>query len=117
MCERVFISYFQAPYEILIDEDTAPDTTVFSNISVKDKDTTGANIEVECINLPEYQDACETFGVEAIASSQNSYVGAVTLRKKLNYAQQHIYEFLLKASVSVYAHFTSNPNIFIAYYY
>ncbi|XP_049820113.1 cadherin-87A isoform X2 [Aethina tumida] len=88
----------KAPYEILIDEDTAPDTTVFSNISVKDKDTTGANIEVECINLPEYQDACETFGVEAIASSQNSYVGAVTLRKKLNYAQQHIYEFLLKAS-------------------
>ncbi|KAJ8969553.1 hypothetical protein NQ314_001705 [Rhamnusium bicolor] len=87
-----------APYEIVINEDTPPGTEVFSNITISDKDTTGANIEVDCINLPEYQDACKIFNIETLSSEQNSYQGAIILKRKLNYAIQREYGFLLKAT-------------------
>ncbi|KAJ8921829.1 hypothetical protein NQ315_008461 [Exocentrus adspersus] len=86
------------PYEIVIDEDTPPGTQVFSNIVVTDKDTTGAGIEVECIDLPQYQDACEIFNIETLSSEQNSYQGAITLKRRLNYALQQEYGFILKAT-------------------
>lgn len=73
--------------------------TIFSKILVEDKDTTGANLEVECINLPEYQDACSFFEIATISSEQNSYHGAIVLRKKLSYALQQKHQFLLKATV------------------
>lgn len=92
---------FQAPYEILVQEDTPIDTTIFSQIHVKDKDSSGSNLEVECINLPEYQGACDFFALETINSAQNSYNGAIILRKKLNYAFQQQFQFLLKATVLV----------------
>lgn len=82
-----------------MDEDTDIGTSVFSDISVIDKDTTGANIEVDCINLPEFENACEIFNIETLNSAQNSYQGAIVLNRKLNYADQQEYEFLLKASV------------------
>lgn len=73
---------------------------------VEDKDTIGANLEVECINLPEYHDACDFFQVETIESLQNSYHGAIILRQKLNYTAQQKHQFLLKATV-----FISNENL------
>ncbi|KAJ8942766.1 hypothetical protein NQ318_002926 [Aromia moschata] len=87
-----------APYTISIDEDTPPNTELFSNVSITDKDTTGANIEVECINSSGYPDACEIFNIETLSSAQNSYRGAIILRRKLNYAVRQEYEFFLKAS-------------------
>jgi hypothetical protein len=93
----------QAPYDILAQEDAEIGTTIFSKIIVEDEDTTGANLEVECINLPEYQTACDFFKVETIESAQNSYHGAVILQRKLNYATQQKHEFLLKATVFFFA--------------
>ncbi|KAJ8974157.1 hypothetical protein NQ317_003207 [Molorchus minor] len=89
---------YEAPYTIVINEDTPPNTRVFSDIGVTDKDTSGANIEVECINTSEYQDACEIFNIETLGSEQNSYLGAIVLKRKLNYADRQEYEFLLKAT-------------------
>jgi hypothetical protein len=91
-------SFANAPYDILAQEDAEIGTTIFSKIIVEDEDTTGANLEVECINLPEYQTACDFFKVETIESAQNSYHGAVILQRKLNYATQQKHEFLLKAT-------------------
>lgn len=75
---------------------------MFKNITVTDKDTTGSNIEVECETLPIYSDACDVFGIEAVTSEQNLYQGAIVLKKKLNYTEQQLYEFILKATVSLY---------------
>ncbi|CAH0559618.1 unnamed protein product [Brassicogethes aeneus] len=88
----------KAPYEIVINEDTAAGSTVFSDISVVDKDSSGENIEVDCINLAEYEDACEIFGIGTVSSAQNSYRGSIVLNRKLSYAKQHTYQFLLKAN-------------------
>ncbi|XP_074032325.1 cadherin 87A [Leptinotarsa decemlineata] len=90
--------FMNTPYEITVNEDTLPGTQVFSNIIVADKDTTGSNIEVECINIPEYPDACEIFNIETIHSEQNSYQGAITLKRKLNYSDRQEYEFVLKTT-------------------
>ncbi|EEZ99177.2 cadherin 23 [Tribolium castaneum] len=90
--------FIDAPYDILAHEDTTVGTTIFSKIFVEDKDTTGANLEVECINLPEYQNACDFFQVETLQSAQNSYHGAIVLRRKVNYTQQDKHQFLLKAT-------------------
>ncbi|CAH1176398.1 unnamed protein product [Phaedon cochleariae] len=86
------------PYEIIVNEDAMPGTRVFSSVTVADKDTTGSNIEVECINIPEYRDACEIFNIETLSSEQNSFEGAITLRRKLNYAEQQRYGFVLRAT-------------------
>lgn len=91
---------FQAPYEITVNEDSLPGAMVFSGIMVVDKDTIGSNIEVECINLPADPDACEIFKVETLNSEQNSYSGAITLRRKLDYNEKESYYFGLEASVS-----------------
>ncbi|XP_063930740.1 cadherin-87A isoform X2 [Zophobas morio] len=90
--------FIDAPYDILAQEDAQIGTTIFSKVLVEDKDTIGANLEVECINLPEYHDACDFFQVETIESLQNSYHGAIILRQKLNYTAQQKHQFLLKAT-------------------
>lgn len=90
---------FQAPYEFAVNEDHTPGSQVFSNITVTDKDTTGSNIEVECESLPIYPNACDVFKIEAVISEQNLYQGAIVLQKKLNYTEQQLYEFILKATV------------------
>ncbi|KAG5879259.1 hypothetical protein JTB14_012529 [Gonioctena quinquepunctata] len=90
--------FLNAPYEITVNEDTLPGTQVFSNIIVADKDTTGSNIEVECINIPDFPDACKIFNIETLDSEQNSYRGAIILRRKLNFADQRGYEFVLRTT-------------------
>lgn len=73
---------------------------MFSNITVTDKDTIGSNIEVDCESLPIYPDACDVFNIKSVSSEQNFYQGAIVLRKKLNFTEQQLYEFILKATVS-----------------
>lgn len=90
--------FVKAPYEITVNEDSLPGAMVFSGIMVVDKDTIGSNIEVECINLPADPDACEIFKVETLNSEQNSYSGAITLRRKLDYNEKESYYFGLEAS-------------------
>ncbi|XP_060523658.1 cadherin-87A isoform X2 [Cylas formicarius] len=87
-----------APYEIQVDEDTEPGTTIFEGIVVKDKDTAGQNIEVTCINIPSYDDACDTFRIQDMFSKQNSYQGSIILNKKLSYNENKAYAFTLKAT-------------------
>lgn len=90
----------QAPYDILAQEDAEIGTTIFAKLKVQDKDTVGENLEVECINLPEYQNSCEFFEIRTIDSSQSVYHGALVLNKKVNYTVQQKHQFLLKATVS-----------------
>ncbi|CAG9836975.1 unnamed protein product [Diabrotica balteata] len=90
--------FIEAPYEITVNEDTLPGAKVFSQIMVVDKDTTGSNIEVECVNSPTDPDTCDVFNIETITSEQNSYTGAITLMKKLDYNTKSSYHFMLKAS-------------------
>ncbi|XP_028130157.2 cadherin-87A [Diabrotica virgifera virgifera] len=90
--------FIEAPYEFTVNEDTLPGAKVFSHIMVVDKDTTGSNIEVECITLSSDPDACDVFNVEAINSEQNLYTGAITLMKKLDYNAKSSYHFMIKAS-------------------
>lgn len=92
------------PYVIEVDEDTPVDKTIFTGITVTDADSVGDAIEVECINLPEYQDACNMFNVETIDSTQSNYHGAIVLRQSLDYARQETYQFQLRATVIYYIH-------------
>lgn len=84
-----------------VNEDTLIGSKIFTNITITDKDTTGSNIEVECQSLPIYPDACDVFNIETVKSEQNLYQGALVLQKKLNYTTQQLYEFILKATVSI----------------
>lgn len=77
-----------------------PGSRVFDNITVTDKDTIGANIEVECLNTSQYPNACDIFAIEPITSEQSIYIGGIILSKKLNYTEQSHFGFVLKATVS-----------------
>lgn len=81
-------------------EDAPLGTTIFQEITVTDRDLSGNNLEVECLNLPEYQDACDFFTINTVDSTQSSYHGGIVLNKKLNYTIQRVFQFLLKATVS-----------------
>ncbi|XP_017767839.1 PREDICTED: cadherin-87A isoform X2 [Nicrophorus vespilloides] len=86
------------PYEINVKEDEPIGSTVFSEVVLSDPDSLGESIEVECINLPGFERACEIFELQAVESSQNTYKGVFVLKKKLNYTMQDTYEILLKAT-------------------
>ncbi|XP_066259350.1 cadherin-87A isoform X1 [Euwallacea similis] len=90
--------FLDSPYEINVNEDTAPGTSILAPISVVDSDTVGENIEVSCINSINSVDACDIFKIQAINSSGYSYKGAIVLERKLNYTIQDKYEFTLKAT-------------------
>lgn len=92
---------FQLPYDITVPEDTEIGTTVFNGIRITDADSVGANIEIQCENVHDYPGACDVFGVETINSTANHYEGFLILKQKLNYNQQHLYEFVLRATVGV----------------
>lgn len=84
---------------IEVDEDTPVDKTIFAYVSATDADSVGETIEVECVNLPTFSNACDMFSVETIDSSQSSYHGAIVLRQSLDYARQQSYQFQLRATV------------------
>ncbi|XP_076275389.1 cadherin 87A isoform X2 [Rhynchophorus ferrugineus] len=86
------------PYSVEVDEDTEVGTSIFTDISVIDKDTVGGNIEVTCINIPLFNDACEIFKIHDLGSSVNTYNGTIILSKKLNYTVEKEYAFALKAT-------------------
>lgn len=87
------------PYIIDVAEDTPVDKTIFTGITVTDADSIGDAIEVECVNLLEFHDACNMFSVETIDSAESSYHGAIVLRQSLDYARRESYQFQLKATV------------------
>lgn len=87
------------PYKIEVDEDTPVDKTIFTGIVVTDADSVGDTIEVECVNLVEFQNACDTFVVETIDSAQSIYHGAIVLKQSLDYTKQESYQFQLRATV------------------
>ncbi|XP_071055461.1 cadherin-87A [Onthophagus taurus] len=88
------------PYNIEVKEDTPINTTIFNEIIVTDVDTVGETLEVECVELPEYLNACESFKIKTIESDQNKYLGEIVLKDILDYSIQSGYAFLLKASDS-----------------
>lgn len=89
------------PYEITVDEDTAVGATVFSGIRVSDGDSVGASIEVQCEVVANHPDGCDTFSLETVNSTANHYEGSLILQRKLNYNQQRLYHFILRAMVGV----------------
>lgn len=92
---------FQVPYIIEVDEDTPVDKIIFTGITVTDADSVGDTIEVECVNLLEFQNACDMFTVKTIDSAQSSYHGVIVLQQSLDYARQESYQFQLRATVNI----------------
>lgn len=87
------------PYEITVPEDAAVGATVFSGIKVSDADSVGTNIEVQCENVIDYLEGCDTFSIDTNNSTANHYEGSLVLKHKLNYNQQRQYQFILRAMV------------------
>lgn len=90
------------PYEITVPEDAAVGATVFSGIKVADADSVGVSIEVQCEDVVDHPGGCDTFTIETNNSTANHYEGSLILKHKLNYNQQRLYQFVLRAMVSVY---------------
>lgn len=88
------------PYIVKIDEDTPIHTTVFSNIYVTDVDIVGRSIEVECVNLPNFDGACDIFSLKNGEPAESSYQGSLILAKELDFKRQEEYKFALQAMVS-----------------
>lgn len=89
------------PYVVNIQEDAEIGATVFENIQITDADSVGSELEVECVPISDYSNACEIFSVQPISFGQSSFMGVLVLEEKLNYARQDSYRFMLKASVSI----------------
>lgn len=90
--------FLNVPYEISVKEDAELGSTVFAHVELADPDSSGQTIEVECINLPGYEHACDLFQLQQLDASTNSYKGVFTLTGKLNYTVRDEYEMLLKAT-------------------
>lgn len=91
-------------------EDAELGSTVFAHVELADPDSSGQTIEVECINLPGYEHACDLFQLQQLDASTNSYKGVFTLTGKLNYTVRDEYEMLLKATVSISSTHTLGGN-------
>ncbi|XP_025829338.1 cadherin-87A [Agrilus planipennis] len=86
------------PYDIQVDEDALIGATIFSNIRASDADSVGNSLEMVCVDLPDYPDACQKFEVVTFESSQNAFLGGIVLKQKLNYSESQEYVFLLEAT-------------------
>lgn len=104
---QMIYQFFQSSYEITVTEDEPVETEIFKEIIVTDKDSFGQNIVVTCINLPKFPDGCSQFRIQTEDVGKNYVRSAIILNKKLNYAEQPLIKFVLKATVS----FLSNPNL------
>lgn len=89
------------PYEFEVKEDAPIGSTVFAGIHVTDLDTVGQSIEVECASSLDTPFVCDTFVVESLSSSHNSYLGVLVLKQPLDYTVQQYYTLILKASVRI----------------
>ncbi|XP_066591300.1 cadherin-87A [Prorops nasuta] len=86
------------PYEAVAKENQPVGSTVLPEIRVIDRDLIGEVIELSCVPQPQFQDACEKFGIVDVEKTQNTYVGALVLKQPLDYRERPFYQFLLRAS-------------------
>ncbi|KAK9728307.1 Cadherin domain [Popillia japonica] len=86
------------PYDLEVKEDTPIGTTIFSNIILTDADSVGETIEVTCVEVPDFKDACNVFLIKTVDAEQSRYVGEIVLQGHLNYSVQESYMFLLNAT-------------------
>ncbi|XP_073952760.1 cadherin 87A [Choristoneura fumiferana] len=91
-------TFKNSPYEVDVPEDEEIGKTILGKIVVEDKDSVGDNLEVGCVPLEQWPEACELFDVVTLQSSANSYTGALVLKKRLNYNEKQFYQFQLSAS-------------------
>lgn len=82
-------------------EDTPIGTTIFSNIILTDADSVGETIEVTCVEVPDFKDACNVFLIKTVDAEQSRYVGEIVLQGHLNYSVQESYMFILNATVNI----------------
>ncbi|KAB0801704.1 hypothetical protein PPYR_03890 [Photinus pyralis] len=85
------------PYFVYVNESTPVGTVIFSDVLATDVDTVGDAIEMECLDHPDFTNACHTFSIVTIESTQNIYRGAIKLKKELDYTVKSEYKILLKA--------------------
>ncbi|CAK1543768.1 unnamed protein product [Leptosia nina] len=87
-----------SPYEVDVPEDQAVGTTILRNIQVEDQDSVGDSLEVGCVVNEQWPEACDYFDVVSLQSSANQYLGALVLRKQLDYNEKQFYQFQLQAT-------------------
>ncbi|XP_058810290.1 cadherin-87A isoform X2 [Phymastichus coffea] len=90
--------FLEIPYEAIVDEDTPPGTTILPTIRVIDPDLIGENIQLTCVPLLQFPDACSKFSIVDLNKNQDSYIGALVLNQSLDYKERAFYQFLLQAS-------------------
>ncbi|KDR10809.1 Cadherin-23 [Zootermopsis nevadensis] len=87
------------PYSFAVAETTRVGTTVFSNITITDKDGgVNADIILSCAADKDNEDACSTFDVATEKITEGEYVGIISLLKPLDYEQRAGYSLVLKAT-------------------
>lgn len=91
-------TFKNAPYEVLVPEDTPVGNTIFSNILVEDADLSGETLEVVCSEHPQFPKTCSKFSIESWNASQRSYHGGIVLRESLDYNDRQFYQLLLVAT-------------------
>ncbi|CAB3226941.1 unnamed protein product [Arctia plantaginis] len=87
-----------SPYEVSVPEDEQVGTTILRSIEVEDEDFVGDSLEVGCVPSEQWPDDCDTFEVVAINSTAHQYLGALVLRKPLNYNERQFYQYQLYAN-------------------
>lgn len=91
--------FFKAPYSLEVKEDTPVGTTIFSDVKLRDADSVGETLEVTCVEVLDFPNACQTFRIEPIDAEQDKYNGAIVLQSHLNYSLQESFLFMLNATV------------------
>ncbi|XP_067010919.2 cadherin-87A [Anabrus simplex] len=91
-------AFRDVPYETSVLEDTPIGSTVFHGIKVEDPDQLGDSLDVMCVDLPQFPDACSKFEVVTLNASERSYFGAVVLRQPLDYSLRQFYHMSLVAT-------------------
>ncbi|KAL5273464.1 hypothetical protein ACFFRR_000290 [Megaselia abdita] len=92
------------PYESVVLENTTVGSTIFDRIVVTDRDRVGDNLDIFCLSE---DDSCEKFKLKVMESSQDRLKGAVILNDNLDYNQQMIYYFQIRATDGNHSSFTN----------
>ncbi|KAM7364223.1 cadherin 87A isoform 3-T5 [Cochliomyia hominivorax] len=90
------------PYGTDVNEDTPVGTVIYNSIVVKDRDTVGESLDLNCIPQEQSPDACEKFHLNILKREPTILTANVVLNEPLNYNQRTIYHFLIEATDGVH---------------
>ncbi|KAE8740358.1 hypothetical protein FOCC_FOCC014138, partial [Frankliniella occidentalis] len=100
-------TFIGTPYEVLVPEDTKPNSVVFHGIQLQDPDLTGETLEVACVEEEQFPGACEKFSVAVVAANASHFTGDIVLERVLDYNERQFYQFTLVATDGTFNSTTS----------